>query len=174
MTDRIRFSPFTKNDRAVSSRSRLLNFFDSYESPHNPASFYLQGHCANDSTHCRHDRFKHTHRHFFVGSRATSRPGGRLLPTHTHAHTHTQALFRVLKAYSLHDLEVGYCQGMAFAAGIILMYLPQVRYSCCIVRRCGTVVALCCVALAHHRPRRTQSASGVMTALTCAYQTLGL
>ncbi|KAG1657940.1 hypothetical protein FOA52_000971 [Chlamydomonas sp. UWO 241] len=36
-----------------------------------------------------------------------------------------EALFRVLKAYSLHDLEVGYCQGMAFAAGIILMYLPQ-------------------------------------------------
>ena len=35
------------------------------------------------------------------------------------------ALFRVLKAYSLHDLEVGYCQGMAFAAGILLMYLPE-------------------------------------------------
>ncbi|KAL6756220.1 rab-GTPase-TBC domain-containing protein [Haematococcus lacustris] len=36
-----------------------------------------------------------------------------------------QALFRVLKAYSLHDLEVGYCQGMAFAAGVLLMYLPE-------------------------------------------------
>mmetsp|Transcript_8975 Transcript_8975/g.19213 ORF Transcript_8975/g.19213 Transcript_8975/m.19213 type:complete len:756 (+) Transcript_8975:92-2359(+) len=36
-----------------------------------------------------------------------------------------QALFRVLKAYSLHDLEVGYCQGMAFAAGVLLMYLPD-------------------------------------------------
>ncbi|KAK9818215.1 hypothetical protein WJX72_008962 [[Myrmecia] bisecta] len=36
-----------------------------------------------------------------------------------------QALFRVLKAYSLHDLEVGYCQGMAFVAGIILMYVPE-------------------------------------------------
>lgn len=36
-----------------------------------------------------------------------------------------ESLFRVLKAYSLHDLEVGYCQGMAFVAGILLMYLPQ-------------------------------------------------
>ncbi|GAX84229.1 hypothetical protein CEUSTIGMA_g11652.t1 [Chlamydomonas eustigma] len=36
-----------------------------------------------------------------------------------------RALFRVLKAYSLHDLEVGYCQGMAFVAGILLMYLPE-------------------------------------------------
>ncbi|KAL3137366.1 regulation of vesicle fusion [Trebouxia sp. C0010 RCD-2024] len=36
-----------------------------------------------------------------------------------------QALYRVLKAYSLHDLEVGYCQGMAFVAGVILMYLPE-------------------------------------------------
>lgn len=36
-----------------------------------------------------------------------------------------EALFRVLKAYSLHDLEVGYCQGMAFSVGILLMYLPE-------------------------------------------------
>lgn len=35
------------------------------------------------------------------------------------------ALFRVLKAYSLHDLEVGYCQGMAFVAGLLLFYLPE-------------------------------------------------
>lgn len=36
-----------------------------------------------------------------------------------------QLLFKVLKAYSLHDLEVGYCQGMAFIAGILLMYVPE-------------------------------------------------
>uniref|UniRef100_A0A7S0RLM3 Rab-GAP TBC domain-containing protein n=1 Tax=Chlamydomonas leiostraca TaxID=1034604 RepID=A0A7S0RLM3_9CHLO len=36
-----------------------------------------------------------------------------------------RSLFRLLKAYSLHDLEVGYCQGMAFAAGVMLMYLPE-------------------------------------------------
>eukprot|EP00887_Chlorella_sp_A99_P003329 scaffold26.g3329.t1 len=34
-----------------------------------------------------------------------------------------QALFNVLKAYSLHDLEVcvGYCQGMAFVVGLLLL-----------------------------------------------------
>lgn len=41
------------------------------------------------------------------------------------AHQGQQALFRVLKAYSLHDLEVGYCQGMAFVAGLLLFYLPE-------------------------------------------------
>ena len=35
------------------------------------------------------------------------------------------ALFNILKAYSLHDLEVGYCQGMGFVAGILLLYLPD-------------------------------------------------
>ena len=35
------------------------------------------------------------------------------------------ALFNILKAYSLNDLEVGYCQGMGFVAGIILLYLPE-------------------------------------------------
>ncbi len=36
-----------------------------------------------------------------------------------------QALFRVLKAYSLHDLETGYCQGMAFVAGLVLFFVPE-------------------------------------------------
>ena len=35
------------------------------------------------------------------------------------------ALFRLLKAQALSDLEVGYCQGMAFVAGVLLMYLPE-------------------------------------------------
>ena len=38
-----------------------------------------------------------------------------------------ESLFNLLKAYSLHDLEVGYCQGMAFVAGILLMYVPEER-----------------------------------------------
>lgn len=35
------------------------------------------------------------------------------------------SLFKILKAYSLVDLEVSYCQGMAFVAGLLLMYLPE-------------------------------------------------
>lgn len=34
-------------------------------------------------------------------------------------------LFDVLKAYSVTDLEVEYCQGMAFPAGLALMFLPE-------------------------------------------------
>eukprot|EP01026_Neomeris_dumetosa_P007665 TRINITY_DN1237_c0_g1_i1.p1 TRINITY_DN1237_c0_g1~~TRINITY_DN1237_c0_g1_i1.p1 ORF type:complete len:688 (-),score=87.51 TRINITY_DN1237_c0_g1_i1:341-2404(-) len=36
-----------------------------------------------------------------------------------------KSLFNVLKAYASQDLEVGYCQGMAFVAGLILMYLQE-------------------------------------------------
>jgi hypothetical protein len=35
------------------------------------------------------------------------------------------SLFNVLKAYSLHDEQVGYCQGMGFPAGLFLMYMTE-------------------------------------------------
>jgi len=37
----------------------------------------------------------------------------------------------VLKAYSLYDAEIGYCQGMAFVAGVLLMNMP-VKDSFCV------------------------------------------
>eukprot|EP00123_Amoebidium_parasiticum_P009804 comp19719_c0_seq1/m.23476 comp19719_c0_seq1/g.23476 ORF comp19719_c0_seq1/g.23476 comp19719_c0_seq1/m.23476 type:complete len:602 (-) comp19719_c0_seq1:653-2458(-) len=36
-----------------------------------------------------------------------------------------ETLFRVTKAFSLHDPEMGYCQGMAFIVGIFLMKMPE-------------------------------------------------
>lgn len=36
-----------------------------------------------------------------------------------------ECLFNVIKAYSLHDREVGYCQGMAFIVGLLLMEMPE-------------------------------------------------
>jgi hypothetical protein len=33
------------------------------------------------------------------------------------------ALFNLLKAYSLMDSDVGYCQGLSFVAGILLMHV---------------------------------------------------
>jgi hypothetical protein len=33
------------------------------------------------------------------------------------------ALFNLLKAYSLLDKDVGYCQGLSFVAGILLMHV---------------------------------------------------
>ena len=35
------------------------------------------------------------------------------------------ALFNLLKAYSLMDQEVGYCQGLSFVAGILLMHVSN-------------------------------------------------
>ncbi|GAA47931.1 ecotropic viral integration site [Clonorchis sinensis] len=36
-----------------------------------------------------------------------------------------ERLFRVIKAYSVHDREVGYCQGSGFITGLLLMQLPE-------------------------------------------------
>jgi len=36
-----------------------------------------------------------------------------------------EALFNVMKAYSIHDREVGYCQGTAFIVGLLLMQMPE-------------------------------------------------
>merc|ERR1719186_2459688 len=36
-----------------------------------------------------------------------------------------EALFNVMKAYSIHDREVGYCQGSAFIVGLLLMQMPE-------------------------------------------------
>lgn len=36
-----------------------------------------------------------------------------------------ESLYNVLKAYSLYDKEVGYCQGMGFLVGIFLMYYSE-------------------------------------------------
>lgn len=39
--------------------------------------------------------------------------------------TGQEALFNVMKAYSLHDREVGYCQGSGFIVGMLLMQMPE-------------------------------------------------
>ena len=57
----------------------------------------------------------------------------RTFPQHRHFSTDEskEELFRVLYVYSNFDGEVGYCQGMAFVAGMLLMYLPEhIAFSC--------------------------------------------
>ena len=36
-----------------------------------------------------------------------------------------EVLFNVIKAYSLYDTEVGYCQGSPFIVGLLLMHMPE-------------------------------------------------
>lgn len=43
-----------------------------------------------------------------------------------------EALFNVMKAYSIHDREVGYCQGSAFIVGLLLMQVCNL-WTVCIV-----------------------------------------
>ena len=54
---------------------------------------------------------------------------GRTFPTHPYFSRQLGAgqlsLFNLLKAYSLIDKEVGYCQGLSFVAGILLMHVSK-------------------------------------------------
>uniref|UniRef100_UPI00358FB262 TBC1 domain family member 4 isoform X2 n=1 Tax=Myxine glutinosa TaxID=7769 RepID=UPI00358FB262 len=54
---------------------------------------------------------------------------GRAFPTHPFFSTQLGAgqlsLFNLLKAYTLLDQEMGYCQGLSFIAGIVLLHLPE-------------------------------------------------
>lgn len=49
-----------------------------------------------------------------------------------------ESLFNVMKAYSLHDREVGYCQGSGFIVGLLLMqvniYSTRIKQLCFDVR----------------------------------------
>eukprot|EP00826_Nyctotherus_ovalis_P002371 TRINITY_DN10469_c0_g1_i2.p1 TRINITY_DN10469_c0_g1~~TRINITY_DN10469_c0_g1_i2.p1 ORF type:complete len:343 (+),score=57.76 TRINITY_DN10469_c0_g1_i2:184-1212(+) len=38
---------------------------------------------------------------------------------------HSARLYNVLKVYSIYDPEVGYCQGMNYLAGVLLLYIPD-------------------------------------------------
>ncbi|VDN28220.1 unnamed protein product, partial [Cylicostephanus goldi] len=44
------------------------------------------------------------------------------------------SLFNVIKAYSIHDQEVGYCQGSAFIVGLLLMQMPEEEAFAVLVR----------------------------------------
>ncbi|OAD79198.1 hypothetical protein PHYBLDRAFT_121036, partial [Phycomyces blakesleeanus NRRL 1555(-)] len=45
-----------------------------------------------------------------------------------------QAMGRLLKAYSVYDAHVGYCQGLAFLVGPLLMVMPEKQAFCVFVR----------------------------------------
>lgn len=45
------------------------------------------------------------------------------------------SLFNLLKAYSLLDKEVGYCQGLSFVAGILLLHVIGAPRATCRLAR---------------------------------------
>lgn len=54
---------------------------------------------------------------------------GRTFPTHQYFSAQLGAgqlsLYNLLKAYSLLDTEVGYCQGISFVAGVLLLHMSE-------------------------------------------------
>ncbi|KAJ2077948.1 hypothetical protein H4R24_004811 [Coemansia sp. RSA 988] len=48
--------------------------------------------------------------------------------------TAQQRMFRILKAYSLYDAEVGYCQGLGFIIGPLIMSMGECEAFCVLVR----------------------------------------
>src|SRR5579872_4011436 len=62
-----------------------------------------------------------------VGSDSYHLIVGRTFPTHPYFSgalgSGQLALFNILKAYSLMDTDVGYCQGLSFVAGMLLMHV---------------------------------------------------
>ncbi|XP_017550678.1 TBC1 domain family member 4 isoform X1 [Pygocentrus nattereri] len=54
---------------------------------------------------------------------------GRTFPTHQYFSAQLGAgqlsLYNLLKAYSLLDMEVGYCQGISFVAGVLLLHMSE-------------------------------------------------
>ncbi|XP_073988097.1 rab GTPase-activating protein 1-like [Rhodnius prolixus] len=44
------------------------------------------------------------------------------------------ALFRLSKAYAVHDTEVGYCQGLSFLAATLLLHMPEEQAFCVLLK----------------------------------------
>ncbi|KAG1144187.1 hypothetical protein G6F37_006472 [Rhizopus arrhizus] len=62
-----------------------------------------------------------------VYEKAITRDLHRTFPHHPYFQSYQgqESLFNIVKAYSLYDPEVGYCQGLAFVAGPLLLNMPE-------------------------------------------------
>ncbi|KAG0051231.1 GTPase-activating protein [Gryganskiella cystojenkinii] len=70
-----------------------------------------------------------------------SRDMSRTFPNHEHFQADglgQESLFNVVKAYSLYDPEVGYCQGLSFVVGPLLLNMPDEEAFCVLVRMMST------------------------------------
>ncbi|KAF7732023.1 GTPase-activating protein [Apophysomyces ossiformis] len=71
-----------------------------------------------------------------VYEKAIARDLERIFPHHDYFQTKDgqEALFNVVKAYSLYDADVGYSQGIAYIAGPLLMNMPEEEAFCVLVQ----------------------------------------
>lgn len=45
-----------------------------------------------------------------------------------------ESLYKICKAYSVYDEELGYCQGMSFLAAVLLLHMPEEQAFCVLVK----------------------------------------
>ncbi|GAA5798655.1 rab-GTPase-TBC domain-containing protein [Helicostylum pulchrum] len=71
-----------------------------------------------------------------VYEKAITRDLHRTFPHHPYFQSAVgqESLFNVVKAYSLYDPEVGYCQGLSFVAGPLLLNMPEEEAFCILVQ----------------------------------------
>ena len=61
-----------------------------------------------------------------------------------------EALFNVMKAYSIHDREVGYCQGTAFIVGLLLMQVCRIFQTQLVTKAIELKVKICLFSNFYH------------------------
>ncbi|KAI9251926.1 rab-GTPase-TBC domain-containing protein [Phascolomyces articulosus] len=71
-----------------------------------------------------------------IYEKAITRDLPRTFPNHPYfqGKAGQEALFNVVKAYSIHDNDVGYCQGISFIAGPLLLNMPEEEAFCVLVQ----------------------------------------
>ncbi|KAI8878085.1 TBC-domain-containing protein [Backusella circina FSU 941] len=71
-----------------------------------------------------------------VYEKAITRDLHRTFPYHPYFQSELgqESLFNVMKAYSLYDDQLGYCQGLAFIAGPLLLNMPEEEAFCMLVQ----------------------------------------
>uniref|UniRef100_A0A4W3GSN1 Rab-GAP TBC domain-containing protein n=1 Tax=Callorhinchus milii TaxID=7868 RepID=A0A4W3GSN1_CALMI len=62
----------------------------------------------------------------------------RTFPTHHHFKDTNgdgqDSLFKICKAYSIYDKDIGYCQGQSFLAAVLLLHMPEEQAFCVLVK----------------------------------------
>lgn len=83
-----------------------------------------------------HEEYEELLRETSPCEKAIRRDIARTFPSHDYFKEDVgqESLFNVVKAYSLLDREVGYCQGSGFIAGLLLTVMPEVDAFCVLTK----------------------------------------
>ncbi|KAI7849509.1 rab-GTPase-TBC domain-containing protein [Circinella umbellata] len=91
---------------------------------------------AKSKNHLLEERYLQLINEESVYEKAIARDLPRTFPSHPYfqGKAGQEALFNVVKAYSIYDNDVGYCQGISFIAGPLLLNMPEEEAFCVLVQ----------------------------------------